>query len=62
MQDTERDKRIETAWNKHLERCAKTQVALDAAAQAHAKIHAPSLEQYQAEYAEIWQEYNAEKG
>ena len=54
MSTTELDsvKLINEAWKRHLKRCQKTQDKLDAAAQAHALIHQPSLMQYQAEYAE----------
>jgi len=56
--ETTRDNKIKTAWRDHQERCNETQTALDNAQEAHARVHTPSLEQYQAEYAQAWGEYN----
>lgn len=58
--ETKRNEKIEVAWKAHLARCKETQDALDKALEEHAKIHGPSLEQYQAEYSQVWKEYDEE--
>lgn len=58
--ETKRNEQIETAWKAHLERCAKTQAALDAAAKAHAKVFEPSLTRYNTEYSTAWVKFTEE--